>query len=133
MDYTQYAKDNFSRDRYAIDLTGVKIEEASEGYSRCSMVVEDKHLNNNDKVMGGAIYTLADYAFGVAANTPLSNCVSLNATINFLRSTTGPILYAEARCIKNGRSICFYDVTVTDGEGAVVATISADGFRSNKG
>lgn len=130
MNYTQYAKDNFSRDRFAINQTGVIIEEACEGYARCSMKVEDWHLNNNDKVMGGAIFTLADYAFGVAANTPKTNCVSLNATVNFIRSTTGPVLYAEAKCVKDGRNICFFNVVVTDSEDRIIATVATDGFRS---
>lgn len=130
MDLKQWAIDSFYGDRYSTETTGIRIEAVQENYAKCSLVIEDKHMNKNDKVMGGAIFTLADFAFGVAANTPLSNCVSLSANINFLRATTGPVLYAEAKCVKNGRNVCFYDVTVTDSQGRIIATVVSNGFRS---
>lgn len=130
MDYTQWAIDSFSGDRYSVDTTGIRIEKVEELYARCSLTIEDKHLNKNDTVMGGAIFTLADYTFGVAANTPNTNCVSLSAHINFMRGTTGPVLYSEARCIKDGRNVCFFEVTITDSTGKTVAVVTVDGFRT---
>lgn len=130
MDYTQWAIDSFSGDRYSVDTTGIKIEKVEELYARCSLTIEDKHLNKNNSVMGGAIFTLADYTFGVAANTPNTNCVSLSAHINFMRGTTGPVLYSEARCIKDGRNVCFFEVTITDSTGKTVAVVTVDGFRT---
>ena len=79
--------------------------------------------------MGGAIFTLADYTFGVAANSGNEHAVSLSGTINFIRSTKGPILYAEAKCIKNGRTIAFYEVSITDAQGNVIATVLENAFN----
>ena len=130
MDYKQRAVDEFSADRYAISTTGVVIEKVDVNYSVCSLKIDDKHLNTNGCVMGGAIFTLADYAFGVAANTPVSNCVTLSANVNFTRPTKGPILYAEAKCVKDGRRICFFDVNVTDTDGKLIAAFEMNGFRA---
>ena len=132
MDYKQKAIDHFSRDRFSIETTGVKIEKVEENYCLCSLAIEDKHLNANDFVMGGAIFTLADYAFGVAANSPEENCVTLSSTMNFMRPTKGPVLYAEAKCVKNGRTIAFFDVTVTEPDGKVIASAQISGFRAAK-
>ena len=130
MDYKQRAINEFSADRYAISTTGVVIEKVDVNYSVCSLKIEDKHLNTNGGVMGGAIFTLADYAFGVAANTPVSNCVTLSANVNFTRPSKGPILYAVAKCVKDGRRICFFEVNVTDAEGKLIAVFEMNGFRS---
>ena len=129
MDYTEQAREMFKSDIYAVETTGVRIEEARPGYSKCSLKIDGRHFNVNGDVMGGAIFTLADYAFGVAANIGGKAAVSLSGSISFLRPTKGPVLYAEARSVKDGRSIAFYDITVTDGDGNIVATVAASGFR----
>ncbi len=128
MDLKEQAVERFSNDIYAVSTTGVKIEEAGVNYSKCSLVIDERHYNVNRDVMGGAIFTLADYAFGVASNTGNLNTVSLSSSINFVRATKGPVLYAEAKCIKSGKSITFFEITVTDSAGIVVATVMANGF-----
>lgn len=129
MDYTEKARELFSSDIYAVETTGVRIEEVRPDYCKCSLKIDERHYNVNRNVMGGAIFTLADYTFGVAANVENPSAVSLTSTINFIRPTKGPVIYAEAKCIKSGRSIVFYDITVTDSDGNIIATVAANGFR----
>lgn len=126
--YKEQAVERFSSDIYAVETTGVRIEEAGVNYSKCSLEIDRRHFNAHGDVMGGAIFTLADYAFGVAANTGNPPTVSLSGTINFLRASKGPVLYAGVKCVKNGKSIAFFEVTVTDSAGNVVATVMANGF-----
>ena len=129
MDYTQEAIERFSNDIYAVNTTGIQIEKADINYAKCSLKIDDRHFNCDGNVMGGAIFTLADYTFGVAANSGNAHTVSLSGTINFVRSTKGPVLYAEAKCIKSGRSIAFFEVTITDEDENVIATFLANGFK----
>lgn len=129
MDYKQYAQEHFSDDIYAVETTGVRVEAADIGYAKCSLTIDRRHFNVDGNVMGGAIFTLADYTFGIAANIGGTQTVSLSCTINFIRATKGPVLHAEARCIKSGRSIGFFEITVTDDAGNVVATALSNGFR----
>lgn len=131
MDLKEQAVKTFSHDIYAVETTGVRIEEAGVNYSKCSLVIDERHLNVNRDVMGGAIFTLADYAFGVAANTGSSPTVSLSSSINFIRATKGPVLFAEAKCVKRGKNIVFFEITVTDSEENVVANVMANGFVKN--
>ena len=129
MDYLKWAQRAFANDRYA-QLSGIEIIGADEHYAKCRMVIDERHLNNLNSVMGGAIFTLADFTFGTAANTPLPNCITLDSSFNFMRATAGPVLYAEARCVKNGRNICFFVVSVMDDEGKLIAEGQFKGFRN---
>jgi len=128
MNYTDIARERFYSDNYAVKTSGIVIEKADIGYAKCSMQIDDRHFNSDGNVMGGALFTLADYTFGVAANTDKPQTVSLSSTINFMKGTKGPVLYAEARCNKSGRTICFYEVTITDTEDNLIASIQSNGF-----
>lgn len=132
-DDTEYIRTLFQKDTFAVETTGARVEKAGPGYALCSLRVDERHRNIRGDVMGGVIFTLADFAFGAAANTGDSGSVSLSSNINFLRGTKGPVLYAEAKCVKRGRNIGFYDVTVTDGEDRIIATASINGFVKHGG
>ena len=52
----------FANDRFATD-NGAVIEQVDEGYAKCWLEIQPHHLNAAGTVMGGAIFTLADFAF----------------------------------------------------------------------
>ena len=119
----------FSGDRFATEAAGITIETAEPGRSVCTMEIRPVHLNANHVPMGGAIFTLADFAFAVAANghsTAIS--VTQQVSITFLSPSRGTRLIAEAQCIKAGRATCLYAVDVTDDLGAQVAHLTVNGF-----
>ena len=123
-------RERFSHDRYAA-LSGAYIEEIGEYYARCSMKITPDHRNAYGAVMGGAIYTLADYAFAVASNHGKEFVtVSVVGQISFMSRSKGSVLYAEARLIKDGRSSCFYEVTVTDDLGKLIAVVNINGTHT---
>ena len=59
------AREFFGKDTYAIVTSGIQIEQVGEHYSKCSMKLTDIHRNAYGGVMGGAIFTLADFTFAV--------------------------------------------------------------------
>lgn len=120
-------RERFSRDRFAT-VNGAVIDAVEEGYAKCSMELNDTHRNALGAVMGGAIFTLADFAFAVASNWNKSPQVSLNASISFLGRAKGSKLIAEARKIKEGRKTCYYEVMVSDELGNQVAHMTSNGF-----
>ena len=63
------ARNYFKDDRFATEASGIIIEAVDDGYAKCSMKIEDRHRNAVNQVMGGAIYSLADFVFAVATNT----------------------------------------------------------------
>lgn len=129
MDYLQWAKDTFCEDKYATDVTGIEILEVSKHYAKCRLKIERRHKNVRGTIMGGAIFTLADFAFAIASNAGNAPTVTLTAQSNFLATTQRNELIAEAHCIKDGRSTCYYEVVVQDDEGKLVAKVSINGFK----
>lgn len=120
----------FITDRYANDTTEIEILEIKEGFAKTRLEIKNKHLNGNNVVMGGCIYTLADYTFGIASNCGPMKCVTLSSNIVFNSPGKGKYLYAQTEQIKNGRTICNYAVKVTDDEGKLIANADFVGYRS---
>ena len=119
----------FKGDRFADEL-GAEILEGRQGFARCGLLLRDNHRNAAGGGMGGVLFTLADFAFAVAANWEKMNTVSLTSQITFLSRVRGARLEAAASCVKTGKSTCCYTVEVTDDLGTKVALVSTTGFIS---
>ncbi len=119
----------FSQDRYAATSLAPVIEEARCGFARVSMEVAGNHLNGMGSLMGGVSFTLADYAFAIASNIGQAPTVTATSTIDFMGTPKDCRLVAECEIEKNGRSLCFATVHVTDGLGNAVARVAVTGFR----
>lgn len=129
MDYLEQARELFKNDIFATEVTGIVIDEVSVGYAKCSLKLTPSHMNAANSVMGGAIFTLADFTFAVAANAGCPLTVSLTSQISYLSKAKGTALIAEATCIKSGKNTCFYNVDILDDLGNKVAVVSVTGFR----
>lgn len=128
MNYLEEARERFKSDIYATETTGIVIDEVDIGYAKCSFTINESHMNAANSVMGGAIFTLADFCFAVAANAGNALTVSLTSQINYLSRAKGQRLIAEARCVKAGRNTCFYNIDVCDDLGNLVAVVTTNGF-----
>lgn len=118
----------FEKDRFATE-SGAVIDEIGERYAKCSLKLSDSHRNALGAVMGGAIFTLADFAFAVAANWQDPGVVSLSANIAYLGTAKGESLTARAQCVKNGRTTSYYHIDIEDELGNQVAAVTATGYR----
>lgn len=127
-------RETFSQDHFATDVAGASVIEARPQYARCEMELKPFHLNARGAVMGGAIFTLADFAVAVASNAYKENpdTVTIHAGINFLSPAKGKVLTAEATCVKSGRTTCLYEVIITDELGTLVAQSMVNGFTVRK-
>ncbi|NTV98582.1 MAG: PaaI family thioesterase [Chlorobiaceae bacterium] len=119
---------NVKNDRFA-QLLGIEIVEASPGYALVQMKIEEKHMNGINIVQGGAIFTLADYAFAVACNADGSTTVAINASISYFKAPRGTTIRAEAREESKSKKICGYKVEIKDEDGTLVASFSGLGYR----
>lgn len=127
---TDTAKAIFAHDRYAAH-TGVEIMEAAKGYCRARLRIEEKHLNAAGVVQGGAIFTLADLAFGVASNSHGTLALAVNVNITFLQGRSNGILYATATEVGEPKRLGAYDVLVTDEDDAVISRFNGMVYRKN--
>ena len=111
---------------------GMTIEEATREYARVSMPITENNKNGMGLAHGGAIFALADVAFGAAANAgQVNGVVSLNSTIEFLRPGLASPLKAEAHLVRKGAHIQSYTVEVRDADGQLIARCMATGFQTD--
>ena len=122
-------RSRFQNDHFATDATGIVIDSAEPGKAVCALVLEEKHMNENNVPMGGAVFTLADIACAVAANGySEKKTVSQQASITFLSPAKGRRLVAEASCLRSGRTTALYTVDVRDELGTYVAHATMNGY-----
>ncbi|MBQ9625531.1 MAG: PaaI family thioesterase [Clostridia bacterium] len=130
-DLLKWAENFFENDRFAKNA-GIKIIAAERGYAVCEMNIEEMHLNAANTVMGGAIFTLADFAFGIASNADQPPTVTMSASISYMGVCKGKRLIAVSKCEKDGRSSCVHTIRIDDELGNHVAMVNAIGFRKSK-
>ncbi|MCR5764278.1 MAG: PaaI family thioesterase [Treponema sp.] len=131
------AREFFGSDTYASKTTGIQIDEIGDHYAKCSLKITDAHKNAYGGVMGGAIFTLADYTFAVASNYNTVHTVSVSSQINFTGMAKGNTLIAESTLIKDGRTTCLYSIDISDELGTKVSFVTVTGMKmiqeKNKG
>ena len=122
------ARAYFSCDRFAAE-NGLTLDELDEKHAVTSLTVGDRHKNAYGGVMGGAIFTLADYAFAALTNDRERITVAQQVSISYLSTVKGSRLVAPARFKKDGRSSCVVNVDVVDDTGREIAQFVGTGFK----
>ena len=122
------AREFFQQDKFAVD-TGITLDELTEDKAICSLELTDNHKNAYGGVMGGVIFTLADFSFAVLSNQIHQLTVAQQVSINYLSAPKGEKLIAEATCRKSGRSSSIVIVNVSDDTGRDVAQFVGTGFK----
>lgn len=119
----------FKKDTYAMVTTGIEIDAVGDKYARCSLKLNEGHCNATGQVMGGVMYTLADFTFAVAANFKQPLTVTTVSQISYLGPVKGDTLYGESKLIKDGKRNCFYQIMITDNIGTEIAMVSVNGVH----
>ena len=123
------ARAYFVNDRFA-STNGVRLDELTEDGCVCHVDLTDNCRNALGGVMGGIIFTLADFAFAVSSNNVHEGTVAIDVSIQFLSAAKGSRLTARSVCVKDGRTTCVYQITVTDDTGRNVALFTGTGFKA---
>ena len=93
------------------------------GYARVTKTVEPEDCNPIGKTHGGVYFSMADTACGSAAASYGYLAVTVSSQYNFLRSAVpGDTLTAQAREVKRGKTICVFDVRITDQQEKLLGT-----------
>jgi len=111
-------------DRFA-EWCNIELLSVAPGQARAKMTLHPHHLNGYGTVQGGAIFTLADYAFAAASNSHGTVAVAINVSISFLKAATTGTLWAEAREISNNFKLGSYTVEVKDDEKDPIAAVAS--------
>ena len=118
----------FEKDRFATGI-GIELLEVGTGRAVARMAVGPGHLNAAGVVQGGAIFTLADFAFAVASNSRGNVALAIEAHVTFLRAVRTGVLRAEATEEGGSRRLSTCTVRVTDEAGTLVALFTGTAFR----
>ena len=120
-----------SQDAYSTWL-GIKILECSIGHCKVAMTIRKDMLNSMGKAHGGISYSLADTAFGFAANTHGKYAVSIETSINHIEALNeGDFLVAESIIEKVNTKLGFNIIEVKRGD-ELVALFKGVVYRTEK-
>ena len=122
------ARDFFYKDKFAV-TTGITLDELTDEVAVCSLELTEDHKNAYGGVMGGVIFTLADFAFAVMTNQIHQPTVAQQVSINYLSAPKGNKLIARAKCRKSGRTSSIVNIDVSDDTGRDIAQFIGTGFK----
>jgi acyl-CoA thioesterase len=84
-------------------------------------------------VHGGALFTLADFTFALAANSYGRVTVAINANISYLKAVKTGTLIAEARELSKSNRISNYTVNIKEEDGGeLVAVFQGMAYRKKE-
>ena len=122
------AREYLAGDIYAME-SGITLDALEGSTATCSMTLTKRHRNANGGVMGGAIFTLADFAGAVAGNNIHRPTVAQQVSCNFLSGSRGSRLIATARCRKDGKTTCVINIDVVDDLGRDIAQFVMTSYK----
>jgi len=111
---------------------GIEMIDVAQGYARVKMDIKPYHLNGVGIVHGGAIFTLADFAFAIAANSREQVAVAINISIAFIKAVKEGTVYAEARELSVNPKLGVYQVDVVDNAKALLASFQGMAYRKRQ-
>ncbi len=111
---------------------GIELLDAKPGWSHVKMEIQPFHLNGAKTVHGGAIFTLADFAFAVAANSQGQLALAINTSTCFVKAALAGTLYGEAEELSVNRRLGTYQVRITDAQQQLIAQFTGTAYRKDE-
>lgn len=127
----QEISDHYGADKFA-SYVGIELLEVSKGKAKAKMEIREHHLNGLGILHGGALFTLADYVFGIAGNTHDQEAVAVNASISILKAVKEGVIFAEAEEVALTTKLGTYTAYVKDENGENIAVFQGLGYRKSK-
>jgi len=121
----------FKNDRFA-ERSNIELLSVAPGYARAKMILHPHHMNGYGTTQGGAVFTLADFAFAAASNSHGTVAVAINVSITFMKATKTGTLWAEARELSRNFKLGSYTVEVKDDQGELVALFQGLAYRKSE-
>ena len=120
-------------DAYARHL-GLQLVEGGRGHATVQMTVGPEHLNFNGGCHGGAIFSLADTALGMACNADGEVAVLIDGHLNLTVAVApGSVLLARAEPVNHTRRLGVYRVVISRADnGAHIGSLNATVYRTGK-
>lgn len=123
-------REYFAGDEFATKCLGAQVDSYEPGRGVVSMTLDDRHHNAQGFVMGGVIMALCDFALAVVSNSNQTPGCSVSHSCDIMRRVKGERLIGTATCVKEGRSLCFYQIDIHDELGTYIARMNATVMRT---
>jgi len=128
----ELAADFARRDGFMKTL-GIECFKFEPGSCELRMNVRSAHMNFNGTCHGGAIFSLADHAFGMASNSHGILSAGIDAHVTYQAAAfEGDVLTAKATEVSRSRKIAVYRVEVTGKNGVTVAGFTGTVYITGK-
>lgn len=122
----------FARDGYARHL-GLELVEAGRGSAAVRLRVRAQHINFWHSCHGGAIFSLADTALGLACNSYGSVAALIDAHMTLsVGVKEGELLTARAVEVSRTRKLAVYRMNVTREDGTLVGSLTGTVYLTGK-
>lgn len=124
-------KEFFKRDKFA-EHCGMELVDVSPGSAKAEMVVKKEHLNGLNTVHGGALFTLADFTFGAAANSYGTATVAINVSITYMIAVTEGKVTAVAREVSRNPKLSTYTIDIFNDKGELAAVFHGLAYQKRQ-
>jgi acyl-CoA thioesterase len=104
---------------------GIELIEVKSGWAKAVMPLEAPQKNGVGLAHGGAIFGLADVAFGGACNSSGEVALGVVSSINYMAAGKVGPLTAEAKELHRSHKLGHYEVLIFDGNGTLMAVCRA--------
>jgi acyl-CoA thioesterase len=119
-----YTGDAFSK------WLGIRVLSNEPGSSKLSMTLREEMCNGFGIAHGGISYSLADSALAFAANGYGKHALSIETSISHHKPiVAGSEIFAEAKSIKEGRTLGVYQVLISNIKGELLASFKGTVLR----
>jgi phenylacetic acid degradation protein PaaD len=131
-DAAERMKRYLARDSYPVSL-GIECLDGAPGRSVVQMQVSERHLNHNGTCHGGAIFSLADTAFGLASNAYGVAAAGIDVHITYnVAAKLGDVLTATATEVSRNRKLGVYRIEVTKADGVLIAGFTGTAYITSR-
>jgi acyl-CoA thioesterase len=131
-DVAERVREIIEADSYALRL-GAEVVDIAPGWAKVRLKLEPEHLNFMGMVHGGVIFSLADVAFGAAANSFGTRAMALSVGMDFLAAPDiSDELTGEVELVTRAGKMGFYRMAVRDSSGKDVAQCHGWAYHTGK-
>jgi len=106
---------------------GMRVLSVSSKRVVAEMPIDDRHMNRNGRVNGGALMAFADAmgAVGTVANLPPDHLTTtLESKTNFFAAGAAPMIKGVSKPLHIGRSTNVWQTTLKNADGRLVAIVT---------
>lgn len=120
-DLTEMARKIVKQSKGFIEANNYEVLKVAENYCELEGILTETSTNHLGAAHGGYIFGLADTAAGIDAMTDGRTAVTISSNIDYIKPAKTSKLKAIATCIKNGKTISFFEVKIYDEEDNLIA------------